>query len=50
LNDWEPKFDSQHEQETFLFTKAYRVAQGPTQPPVQWVPGSGLQDIIAVGT
>jgi hypothetical protein len=24
----------------FLFTTAYRTALGPTQPPIQWVPGA----------
>jgi hypothetical protein len=24
----------------FLFTAAFRPALGPTQPPVQWVPGA----------
>jgi hypothetical protein len=24
----------------FLFTTAYRLALGPTQPPIQWVPAA----------
>jgi len=35
LNVWET-VDSQQEQEIYLFSKAYRPALGPTQPPIQW--------------
>jgi hypothetical protein len=33
-------FDSRRGLGIFLFTTASRSAQGPTQPPIQWVPGS----------
>jgi len=35
----QPGFDSQKEQEFFLFATASRPGQGATQPPVQWVLG-----------
>jgi hypothetical protein len=31
---------SRHGQEGFLFSTASRPALGPTQPPIQWVPGT----------
>jgi hypothetical protein len=33
-------FDSWQGQETFLFSKMSRLALEPTQPPIQWVPGT----------
>jgi hypothetical protein len=33
-------FDSQRGLGIFLFTTASRTAMGPTQPPIQWVPGA----------
>jgi hypothetical protein len=38
LHVWET-VDSQQEQEISLFSKAYRPALGPTQPPIQWALG-----------
>ena len=32
------RFSSRQEQETFLFSKAPRLALGSTQPPTEWVP------------
>jgi hypothetical protein len=32
-------FDSRQGEEIFLFSTASRPALGPTQPPIQWVPG-----------
>jgi hypothetical protein len=34
------RFDSQRGLGIFLFTTAARPALGPTQPPIQWVPGA----------
>jgi hypothetical protein len=36
----DPEFDSQQDQETFLFIRTSRPSVGPTQPSVQWAPGS----------
>jgi hypothetical protein len=33
------RFDSRGGLRIFLFTTACRTAMGPTQPPIQWVPG-----------
>jgi hypothetical protein len=38
LHDWE--FESRQGLEIFLFTTSSRLALGPTQLPVQWLPGS----------
>jgi hypothetical protein len=36
---WTTEVILQHGLEIFLFTTASRTARGPTQPPIQWVPG-----------
>jgi hypothetical protein len=33
-------FDSRRGLGTFLFTTVFRTAVGPTQSPIQWVPGA----------
>jgi hypothetical protein len=35
-----PGFDRWQEQETFLLSTATIQSLGPTQPPIQWVPGA----------
>jgi hypothetical protein len=40
MTTWESTFDSQQGQQIFLFSRASRPALRPTQPPIQWVPGS----------
>jgi hypothetical protein len=35
-----PGFDSRLGQETFRYSSTSRQAPGPTQPPIQWVPGA----------
>jgi hypothetical protein len=32
--------DSQQVQEIFIFSTAFRLSKGPTQPPIQRVPGA----------
>ena len=36
---YDPGFQFRQGQEVFLFSKASRPAMGPTQTPVQWIPG-----------
>jgi hypothetical protein len=38
------EFESRQRLGIFLFTTASRTALGPTQPPIQWVPG-----VLSVG-
>jgi hypothetical protein len=33
-------FESRQAQKIYLFTKTLRLVLGPTQPPIQWVPGT----------
>jgi hypothetical protein len=34
-----PGFESRQGQQIFLFSKTFRPALGPTQPPIKWIPG-----------
>jgi hypothetical protein len=43
LRDKEPGFDSRKGQDFFLPTVS-KPALGPTQPPIQWLPGLFLQE------
>jgi hypothetical protein len=38
LQAGQTRFDSQHGQEVFIFSTMSRLALGPTQSPIQWVP------------
>jgi nitrate reductase NapE component len=40
LEDGDSRFDSRRGLGIFLFTTASRTALVPTQPPIQWVPGT----------
>jgi hypothetical protein len=42
-------FDSRQEQGFFLFATASRPALGPTESPIQWVPGDPSQRVKRPG-
>jgi hypothetical protein len=43
------EFNSWQRLGIFLFTTASRTAQGPTQPPIQWVPGALFLEVKQPG-
>jgi hypothetical protein len=40
LKPYDPLFDTRQRLRIFLFATAFRPPLGPTQPPIQWVPGA----------
>jgi len=44
-----PGFKCWQGHEIFLFTKMWRPALVPTQPPIQWVPGSYFAGVQQIG-